>query len=817
MLKAEEARAAWPRAAAPAEQLKPVGAAAPGRLLGGRYRIVGPLGVGGMGEVFEAIDETLKRPVAVKCLLALTVTDPDSVERFRNEVTATVKVDHANVVRALDQGLDEGRPYFVLERIQGTTLRHVLKTQGRLGIPRTLRIADQLLRALKAAHASGVVHRDLKPSNIMLADDGSGEDMVKIFDFGIAKIVTAVEQGITKQGVLVGTAGYMAPEYAANPMRPIDSQMDVYAVGVILFETLTGRAPWDGHKSPTSTLAAQASGSTPHIRDVVPTLPEALDRIVAKAMALSTTERYRTADELRAALVGDGDLADLPTGTIVDERYEILGRLGQGGMSVVYAARELGLDRRCALKFLFLETGEAGDSLLERFRRDPLFADRVQHPGVVRIHGLHAWRRRPYIAMELVAGVTLRVRWESLGWARLLDVLRQVADALDAVHAAGIVHRDVTPDNIMVDDAGRAKLLDFGIARDAASDLTRSSAAEIIGRYGYKSPEQTFKNRRVEAASDQWSLGAIAYEALAGQAPYCVGGEDHDPAAMEAYCARLTKALPPAAPHEENPAVPKQLSPVVLRALAFDPAARFPSARAFVDALAAVRAPDVPLAVSIPEGAGPSSQTDMAWSPVSTVAAGGSRRRAVVGGLGLAVLVAIGGLVAWRQVGSPDADSKAGETARSAAGADRRESAPPAPDTEGRVAAASPGAATPDAGPAVVELELDAEPAGAHAIVDGATLALPTRLSRPVGARVSARIEREGYESETIELAFERSGDRRVVPLTVVNARSVAKRRPAGRPAKPAKAADSDSATEDDDDESLYLGGGKPKGDGNKK
>jgi eukaryotic-like serine/threonine-protein kinase len=210
------------------------------RLIGGRYRIDGLLGEGGMARVFDAFDERLERPVAVKILRQQTQDLPGMRKRFQQEALIAARLIHSNIVAVLDFGEDHSASYLVMERLPGSTLRDEI-IRGPLPKPRVMRVMAETLGALAAAHKFGVLHRDIKPSNILLHEDGH----TKITDFGIAKSFDIredprwVTDDVTMTGVVLGTPGYLAPERRAG--RPATVQSDLYAVGAVMVESLTGR------------------------------------------------------------------------------------------------------------------------------------------------------------------------------------------------------------------------------------------------------------------------------------------------------------------------------------------------------------------------------------------------------------------------------------------------------------------------------------------------------------------------------------------------------------------------------------------------
>jgi beta-lactam-binding protein with PASTA domain/predicted Ser/Thr protein kinase len=270
----------------------------PEQVLSGRYRVLRKIGGGGMADVYLCEDLTLGRRVALKVLLQRFLDDPNFVERFRREAKAAAGLNQANLVSIYDWGEVDGTYFIVMEYVEGETLKDLVRRQGRLGGSEAVRILLQLLAALEFAHRSGIVHRDVKPQNVMLDRHGN----VKVMDFGIAR---AGDSGITEAGSILGTAQYLAPEQAKG--QRVDERSDLYSVGIVLYEMLTGTVPFKGDSAVTVALK-HVNEMAAEPAQLVPGLPYALNQIVLKAIAKDPDQRYQTADQfardLRSAQVG---------------------------------------------------------------------------------------------------------------------------------------------------------------------------------------------------------------------------------------------------------------------------------------------------------------------------------------------------------------------------------------------------------------------------------------------------------------------------------------------------------------------------------
>src|SRR5215218_1635535 len=268
------------------------------------YRIVEPIGAGGMGAVYKAFDNKLQRIVALKLLPAEYVSQQDRRRRFFQEARAASALNHPHILTIYEVGEDDGRPFIAMEFVEGETLRQKIKAK-QLQLRETLDIAIQIATGLARAHESGIIHRDLKPENLMLSRDG----YAKILDFGLAKLVAERERALvadseqktlvlgvqTESGTLLGTVNYMAPEQLLG--QRVDRRCDVFSFGVVLCEMLTGVAPFV-HDNRIDTMHAILHRDPQIPRNGGPDLPFDLQRILTKALAKTPKDRYQTITEL---------------------------------------------------------------------------------------------------------------------------------------------------------------------------------------------------------------------------------------------------------------------------------------------------------------------------------------------------------------------------------------------------------------------------------------------------------------------------------------------------------------------------------------
>lgn len=264
-----------------------------GSCLGNRYEIMEKIGEGGMAEVYRGQDALLNRAVAIKVLRPQYANDQEFVERFRREAQAAASLSHPNIVSIFDVGQDGGIYYIVMEYIRGENLKEIIRKDAPLAPLKVAEIGIQICDALSCAHQNGVIHRDVKPHNILITKDGR----VKVTDFGIARAANSTS--LTETGIIIGSVHYFSPEQAKG--APVGLASDLYSLGIILYELLTGRVPFSG-ESPIATALQHINGTATDVCQLNRDVPAALEKIVMRALEKDPKKRYRSASEFSRAL-----------------------------------------------------------------------------------------------------------------------------------------------------------------------------------------------------------------------------------------------------------------------------------------------------------------------------------------------------------------------------------------------------------------------------------------------------------------------------------------------------------------------------------
>lgn len=558
-----------------------------GRTLDG-YKVLRLLGAGGMGAVYEAHHEVLDRSVAIKVIRPELANTERLVKRFLREAKALAKLSHPSTTTIYSFGQSEGVLYMALELVSGVTIAAELARGGPFAVDRAVGLTIQVLGALEAAHALKIIHRDLKPENIMVVQGAGGVERVKLLDFGLAKIIEGSNSpsGLTAPGAAVGTLAYMAPEQVDNALMT-DERSDLYAMGVVLYEMLSGDCPYYGVTT-RQIIMKKLAGPPPAVRLLRPDVAVSIEQILSRVLLRDPVGRFQDARSFAEALaaarhdkppasdarpaigrttirrrhllqsrhavpvVGAGaETVEQPKpapGTLVGRElatYRLEQLLATARTGEVYEALDLAFDRIVAVKVVPDQGGA-----LERLRREAMLLARIGAPATFDIVETAT---QDGLAFLVLLGVAGRPLSDVARETRRFPVERAVACAvsllatLAEVHAFGLVHRDVEPRNVLVsvNEQGETfRLLDFALASDPS----------LAGMPPppHASPEQQ-AGAVLDARSDLYSVAALLKGLVAG-------------------------------PGEPAPPL---LAPVLDRALAARPQDRYPDARAFAAALEA--------------------------------------------------------------------------------------------------------------------------------------------------------------------------------------------------------------------------------------
>jgi serine/threonine protein kinase len=550
-----------------------------------------------MGVVYRARQLSLKRQVALKLIRDGALAGPEQQARFRIEAEAAARMSHTNIVAIYEVGEHQGRPYFAMELVEGPNLEQLLAGQAQAARP-----AAQLLRtlahAIHHAHTQNVVHRDLKPANVLLqksevSDQKSESQLLtsvfcpKITDFGLAKRLDSASTALTQEGAVVGTPSYMAPEQAEGRVRDIGPATDVYALGAMLYELLTGRPPFVADSWPR--VIEQILHAEPALpARLRPEVPPDLETICLKCLEKEPARRYSTALELANDLGRflDGQLvAAVPVSPAerlarlaARDGYQIMDEIGRRPASTVYRARQGALPQPLAVKVFRTGTipREEWDARLRR-AADSWAA--LAHPHLVPVQRTGWWDNAPYVIMEYVPHGNLAARLTGKPYpiSEALKLVEQLAEVVGYLHRQGVVHGNLKPSNILFAADGIPRVCDLqptGGLFQGPLPINDSPSTDLA----YLAPEVLQDSQgEPRPYTDIYGLGMILYELLTARPPFS------GPTAEKTL--DQVRSQEPISPSHIDSRIPASLDAFCLRCLRKDPWQRYARAYAVASRL----------------------------------------------------------------------------------------------------------------------------------------------------------------------------------------------------------------------------------------
>ena len=597
-----------------------------GTTLRNKYRILAKVGRGGMGHVYKVLHLVFNEIRALKVMHPSLMVREDFVRRFLREAFVARRLDHPNAVRVMDvEESEDGRQCIVMEFVDGQILREVLRRQSPLSVGRACSIVKQVASALAAAHELGMIHRDIKPENIALVKDEAGEQ-VKVLDFGITKLregelkkeVGAMSLAATGTMFAIGTPEYMSPEQVQQ--QELDGRSDLYSLGIVFYEMLTGRLPLQADNQ-AEWFLAHVGQAPQRLHDFAADLgiPESVADLVMSMLEKDRTNRPAdgaavvrsiTACEAEIRLnaldsawgsqpraeVARGDATTLPAyfagwtpGSQVAGRYKLLEKIAEVRMGPIYTALDAASGEICALK-LVNPWSVPGLDLVNQLGEYCQRLKRFKHPHVVRTYEFgHAEDGVVFLVTEYVSGLNLRQAIEQqapLEVPRACRIVWEIASALDAGQQLGMMHGDIKPEHIMLarlPKTEQTKVLDFSLDRvkEAIPELCEPDLPSAwLAPLHYMSPER-ISGQPYLPQSDIYSLGMVFYEILTGRRPF--EGEG-----IEVAFKQVQEIPAPVEMVRPDLNIPPRVAHLVMRMIQKNPSDRPAYARTIMDDISAV-------------------------------------------------------------------------------------------------------------------------------------------------------------------------------------------------------------------------------------
>jgi serine/threonine protein kinase len=536
------------------------------------YEILEEIARGGMGVIYKARQVSLNRTVALKMMLAGSLAGPEDLGRFRKEAEAVARLEDPHIVRVYDFGTQDGMPFFTMEYIDGGSLKDRLARE-RVGYREAASLVATLGRAMHRAHQAGIVHRDIKPANILLRSSGTPV----ITDFGLAKRLGAPGDGGTATGVVMGTAPYMAPEQASGRPRDVGPHTDVWALGILLYEMLTGHPPFEAPSTLDVLVQVVSHEHVPPSRRQ-PGVPPALDTLCSRCLAKEPARRYPSAAALAEAL--DAFLIATATAQPSTAGYEVLEEVRHAGAMTLYRARESATGAAVALRVFDLEAC-GGPEARAAAIRTAMLVGQLRHLHIAAVQSVSERHGKLLLQREWAGGGTLADPPQRRTWAveEAVALSEALAGALDHAHRQGVLHRALRPSNVLLGAEGKPLLADF--QPPGFPEAPREPHAALSP--GHLAPEQLAGGAAAPTfAIDLYAVGVLLYELLTGRHPY-------QGTRTNVLLYQMKVGPPP--PSQLRPGVPAAVDAVCLRCLQADPKERPRSAAEVAAALGRVLRP----------------------------------------------------------------------------------------------------------------------------------------------------------------------------------------------------------------------------------
>jgi serine/threonine protein kinase len=564
---------------------------AAGTRIDDRYDILGPLGAGGMGQVYKARRVRLGDEVAIKVMQGSADAPQELHERFLRESQAAAQLRHPGIVSILDFGVDAARqPYLVMELLSGPSLAEEITLQAPMPPEQVGAIIAEVSTAIQLAHDQGITHRDLKPANIVRHRYGSGTSAYKVIDFGLASMKAAPDATrLTHPNLFIGTMAYAAPEQIQG--GPITPAADVYAMGVIVYEMLTGVRPFTAEDR--ITLLNQVLT----VRPIKPTerhsaLPPGVDDVLLRALAKAPADRWPSVSAFADALqdaVGRLALRTAAPDSGLLSRYDLGAPLGRGRLgSVIHRGTHRALGTAVAIRVLKRDDQPNWDAVRARFLLEGRTLQ-VAHPSLLQVRDFGEDERSVFLVTDLIEGPSLRqalAEQAPFTWSRTRALMAQALDAVASLHRRGGYIAGVNPDMIRLthDDGHERIVMSTSGIRSVQDVLATMREQELRGQEAseqelpYVAPE-VLMGRAPDERADVFTMGVLAYQMASGRVPFRA-------ASLPELLGQMLQSAP-AAPSGAD--LPADAAAAILRAVLGNPGARFATAREFADALGADR------------------------------------------------------------------------------------------------------------------------------------------------------------------------------------------------------------------------------------